>query len=324
MQLEKQGINPIFQFAKEERKSYTSLMNKVLSVFIYIVSSICAAHAEDEKVVLGSLYCGTEYAAGITYGMTIRKAAGNDNIYDIIWTLPWNDKSYVNTGKFKLKELTKDSVIFIRDDFGEYKASIDSSGNFLNGTWRNFKNPERNGPTPGIWELIKVKTSPDCVVIKKTDESPVRRRKVIPIPQKQEDSVKEVELKEADFEFEKHSYKFIPKKEGWLRAKKSAEKMGGYLVVINSEDEEKYLEKKIQEIFGVVDPRVWIGLNDIDEEGKWAWVNGDKLTYTKWHNGEPNNNCGHPESCVLLDKRADYGWNDGAMDSEHYYIVEKD
>ena len=148
--------------------------------------------------------------------------------------------------------------------------------------------------------------------------------KPLPLPQQSTEKVKEVELKEAEFEFEKHSYKFIPKKESWLRAKKSAEKMGGYLVVINSEDEEKYLEKKTQEILGVVDQGVWIGLNDIDEEGKWSWVNGDKLTYTKWHKGEPNNNCGHPESCVLLNKRADYGWNDGAMDSEHYYIVEKD
>lgn len=132
------------------------------------------------------------------------------------------------------------------------------------------------------------------------------------------------EVKEAEFEFEKHSYKFIPKKESWLRAKKAAEKIGGYLVVINSEDEEKYIERKIQEILGGDNQSVWIGLNDIDEEGKWSWVNGDKLTYTKWHNGEPNNNGGIPESCVVLNKRADYGWNDNAMDIENYYIIEKD
>jgi hypothetical protein len=166
-------------------------MNKVLSIFLSLVSLICSAHSEDEKVVLGTLYCGTEYGPGITYGMTIRKEAGKENIYDIIWTLPWNDKSYEYTGKFKVKELTKDSVIFIRDDFGEYKASIDSNGNFINGTWRNFKNPERNGPTPGIWELIKVKTSPDCVIDLKPDESPAVRRRVIPIPLKQQGPIKQ-------------------------------------------------------------------------------------------------------------------------------------
>jgi hypothetical protein len=139
-------------------------MKNISSVFVLIVSLICAAHSEDKKVVLGSLYCGAEYGPGITYGMTIRKATGYNNIYDIIWTLPWNDKSYALTGKFKLKELTKDSVIFIRDDFGEYKASIDSNGNFVNGTWRNFKNPEKNEPTPGIWGLIKVHASPDVVI----------------------------------------------------------------------------------------------------------------------------------------------------------------
>ena len=140
-------------------------MIKSSAIILLIISLTCSAQSEDNKVVLGSLYCGTEYGGASTcYGMTIRKAPGNDSIYDIIWTLPWENKSYALTGKFKLKELTRDSVTFIRDDFGEYKASVDSNGNFVNGTWRNFKNPEKNGPKPGLWELFKVHTSPDILI----------------------------------------------------------------------------------------------------------------------------------------------------------------
>jgi hypothetical protein len=306
-------------------------MNKVFSVFIYIVSSICAAHAEDEKVVLGSLYCGTEYAPGITYGMTIRKAAGSDNMYDIIWTLPWNDKSYVNTGKFKLKELTKDSVIFIRDDFGEYKASIDSNGNFLNGTWRNFKNPERNGPTPGFWELIKVKTSPDCVVIKKTDVSPVGRRKVIPIPQMQKDSVKEVEPKDIEEKYQGHTYRFISKKESWNKARAIAKEMGCYLASITSEEENKFIVSLIQKAcFERADknPEVWIGLNNDNEENIWKWESGDRYEYAAWWEGEPNNFSGS-ESSVVINKQAMISpesvgrWNDKTSDFKTYFVIEK-
>jgi len=162
----------------------------------------------------------------------------------------------------------------------------------------------------------------NAALVNKLDESPViRKRPPIPIQQAHPETTNP---QEQTFEFKKHTYKFIPKKESWLRAKKDAERMGGYLVVINSAEEEKYIENKIQEYLGASSEGVWIGLNDIDEEGKWCWVNGDKLTYTKWHEGEPNNNGGLPESCVVINKRNDYGWNDHAMDVEFRYLVEID
>ena len=35
---------------------------------------------------------------------------------------------------------------------------------------------------------------------------------------------------------------------------------------------------------------VWIGVNDIDEEGTFVSTDGSVLTYTNWRTGEPNNN----------------------------------
>jgi hypothetical protein len=150
-------------------------------------------------------------------------------------------------------------------------------------------------------------------------ESDQERPEIVPAQ-----PIKEAEVQESEFRYENHTYKFVPKKESWMRARKSAEKEGGYLVVINNENEEKYLEQKIKEFLGLRQEPVWIGLNDIDEEGKWSWVNSDKITYTKWLSGEPNNNGGYPESCVVIEKRNDYGWNDNPMDAEHFYITEKD
>ena len=46
---------------------------------------------------------------------------------------------------------------------------------------------------------------------------------------------------------------------------------------------------------------VWIGLNDIVQEGVFYWVDGvlSNSTNTKWHSGEPNNS-GNREDCGEL------------------------
>ena len=31
----------------------------------------------------------------------------------------------------------------------------------------------------------------------------------------------------------------------------------------------------------------WIGFNDLDEEGTWAWTDGSVSSYTNWYSGEP-------------------------------------
>ena len=49
-----------------------------------------------------------------------------------------------------------------------------------------------------------------------------------------------------------------------------------YLVAINDEAEEKWL----QHVFG--NDRFWIGLSDVEEEGKWKWHSGEPVNYTRW------------------------------------------
>ena len=77
-----------------------------------------------------------------------------------------------------------------------------------------------------------------------------------------------------------HAYKKI-KCENWKDARTQAAAEGAYLVTINDEAEQKWL----QAVFG--NQPSWIGLNDIAQDGEWRWDNGKPLTYTNWKYQEP-------------------------------------
>lgn len=72
-----------------------------------------------------------------------------------------------------------------------------------------------------------------------------------------------------------HAYKIThsqPIKDALDQAKTE----GAYLVAINNEAEEKWLNY----VFG--NDQFWIGLSDAEEEGKWIWHSGEPVDYTNW------------------------------------------
>lgn len=81
-----------------------------------------------------------------------------------------------------------------------------------------------------------------------------------------------------------HAYKKIECR-GITDAIDQATAENAYLVAINEAAEAAW----IQEIFGR--GNFWLGLNDADEEGRWAWDSGEPLTYTNWaeHTAESDN-----------------------------------
>ncbi|MDE0427330.1 MAG: lectin-like protein [Candidatus Poribacteria bacterium] len=90
-----------------------------------------------------------------------------------------------------------------------------------------------------------------------------------------------------------HAYKMI-KRERWESAQAQAAAEGAYLVAINDESEQNWL----QAVFG--GQPSWIGLNDIAKEGQWQWDNGEPLTYTNWRVQEPHDTGDGDEDYVIM------------------------
>jgi len=58
---------------------------------------------------------------------------------------------------------------------------------------------------------------------------------------------------------------------------------------------------------------VWIGYNDVREDGKFEWASGSTASYTNWWWRAPNNGGGHEdEHCVEAWSEGQYAglWND--------------
>ena len=87
---------------------------------------------------------------------------------------------------------------------------------------------------------------------------------------------------------------------------KRCKKMKGRLAVIHNENRNQFIQHKV-----VTDPdtlhKVYIGLNDSEQEGDWRWSDGSKLDYANWRAGEPNNHGGHEDYTVM---HAEGKWND--------------
>ena len=77
----------------------------------------------------------------------------------------------------------------------------------------------------------------------------------------------------------RHLYKWIAC-DGREDAQKQAAEENAYLVTITSEQEQVWLEA----MFGRAS--YWIGLTDVEKEGKWQWENGEPVTYTNWKKKE--------------------------------------
>ncbi len=117
-----------------------------------------------------------------------------------------------------------------------------------------------------------------------------------------------------------HAYKRIQCAD-WEDAQAQAAAEGGYLVTINDEAEQKWL----QAVFG--GQPSWIGLNDIAQEGQWIWDNGEPVTYTNWGLQEPDDTSLGEEDYVILGpsgKWEDFGLGHGGISLIRTALIEKE
>ena len=68
----------------------------------------------------------------------------------------------------------------------------------------------------------------------------------------------------------------------WSDVQTRAVEWGGHLVTVGDESEQQWLEEAFAPL-----ARLWIGLNDQDEDGMWEWCSGETASYRNWARGEP-------------------------------------
>ena len=121
-----------------------------------------------------------------------------------------------------------------------------------------------------------------------------------------------------------HAYKKIAC-DSWEDAKAKAETEGAYLVAINDEAEQKWLESLYPEkVF------FWIGLRVPEKGASWQWDSGESLTYANWGAaGRPDNRTNGvgeiPIALIFVSKR----WmaidtNSRLLPAIKYAILEKE
>ena len=116
-----------------------------------------------------------------------------------------------------------------------------------------------------------------------------------------------------------HAYKKI-QCDSWEDAKAKAESEKAYLVAINDEAEQKWLEARFAEYLFY-----WIGLRSKQDGTFQQWINGEKLTYTNWLSTEVSTGPNTPIALDFFSKR----WmvldsNSQFLFAIKYAIIEKE
>lgn len=98
-----------------------------------------------------------------------------------------------------------------------------------------------------------------------------------------------------------HAYRLSPAS-GWTDAEAAALALGGHLATVRDEAEQAWL----MQTFG--GEQLWVGYNDVADEGSFVWADGDPSSYSFWCGGEPNNAGG--EDAAVISWGGDGCWND--------------
>ncbi|KAI4883140.1 hypothetical protein NFI96_020584, partial [Prochilodus magdalenae] len=82
-------------------------------------------------------------------------------------------------------------------------------------------------------------------------------------------------------------YYFSTDNKTWAESRDACVAAGGDLVIINSTEEQDFLKRSYP---GSGIQRYWVGLTDAVKEGDWRWLDGTRLSETKyWNRKEPDN-----------------------------------
>lgn len=121
-----------------------------------------------------------------------------------------------------------------------------------------------------------------------------------------------------------HYYKvYSDESINWDNARIKCEKVGGHLVTITSDVEQKIVSDLIgKNVY-------WIGALKNKSKNSWSWVTNEDFTYTNWNEGEPNNAQSKEDVIILY---LSGKWNDlnsettsvliNGTETDIYYVCE--
>ena len=121
--------------------------------------------------------------------------------------------------------------------------------------------------------------------------------------------------------FNGHAYKVFDQSMTWQEAESICESMGGHLVTITDEPEQRHIESMMN---AGSKYHYWIGLTTVS--GKPEWVTNEAYSYSHWAPGQPDHcrrNDGQYENYVQIHNQADprkenqarFLWNDAPYDN---------
>jgi len=120
-----------------------------------------------------------------------------------------------------------------------------------------------------------------------------------------------------------HCYLWNTDAKNWTAAEDFCQQAGSHLASITSDSTNNFmLEGLNRRGLTQVSDQVWLGGNDIEEEGVWKWIDCTPWEYTFWYSGEPNN-AGGPEACLEIRQFWNGKWNDESCGEERGFVCSK-
>ncbi|CAI5451626.1 unnamed protein product [Caenorhabditis angaria] len=100
-------------------------------------------------------------------------------------------------------------------------------------------------------------------------------------------------------------YQYFTAPSQYLIAEEQCTNLGGHLASIQNGQENILVQSNGALAFGKSNyTDFWIGANDLETSGKWAWTDGTTFSYTSWGTGQPQTGA----DCVSQDK-SDGTWS---------------
>lgn len=269
-------------------------MKKIFLMTILIIAASFTASSAYASEISGT-YEGWYYANQGQTGLTLTINDDNTGIFDF-YNLP--GKSNAKDGSYKIEVSQNNDGTYTVKGTEWIEQPSGYSYVTLNG---ELNDGEFTGSVDNQWDFLLYRNN---------------------------DSYQQV----ADSTYANHRYELITESLSWENAKKSCEDMGGHLVTINSEEEQKFIENILANSDLSSSTDIWIGtareLNNFTE-----WVTGEPVEYSLWGIPQPDNLGGSQNYAVITNGTRGYEngsyfiekyeWDDNS-DSSRPYICEWD